>query len=127
MTRSPAFGAALSGLNTIVAYALVLWSQGRTIAGTLAALQPLRARGCEVIVADGGSADATVRLARPLADAVIAADRGRARQQNAGAASARGHVLLFLHADTRLPPGSVACTEIVGESICGKGATGRLM
>jgi rSAM/selenodomain-associated transferase 2 len=73
------------------------------IAATLTALQPLRARGCEVIVADGGSADGTAGLARPLADAVVAAERGRARQQNAGAAAATGDVLLFLHADTRLP------------------------
>lgn len=73
------------------------------IAATLAALQPLRARGCEVIVADGGSADGTPELARPLADTVVAAPRGRASQQNAGAAAATGDVLLFLHADTRLP------------------------
>jgi rSAM/selenodomain-associated transferase 2 len=70
----------------------------------LGALAPLRARGHEVIVADGGSADATVRLAAPLADRVIAAPRGRAVQMNAGAAAAAGDALLFLHADTRLPP-----------------------
>jgi rSAM/selenodomain-associated transferase 2 len=74
------------------------------IAATLAALQPLRARGCEVIVADGGSTDGSPDLARPLANRVVASDRGRARQQNAGAAAATGDVLLFLHADTRLPP-----------------------
>ncbi|HSU15084.1 TIGR04283 family arsenosugar biosynthesis glycosyltransferase [Longimicrobium sp.] len=74
------------------------------IAATLGALQPLRARGCEVIVADGGSADDTVALARPLADRVVTSERGRARQQNAAAAAATGEVLLFLHADTRLPP-----------------------
>jgi rSAM/selenodomain-associated transferase 2 len=74
------------------------------IAGTLAPLQPLRARGCEVIVVDGGSTDASADLARPLADRVIASAPGRARQQNAGAAEAGGEVLLFLHADTRLPP-----------------------
>ena len=73
------------------------------IAETLAALQPLRARGCEVIVADGGSTDGSPELARPLADRVVASPRGRARQQNAGAAEATGDVLLFLHADTRLP------------------------
>jgi len=78
-------------------------NEAEAIGGTLAALQPLRARGCEVIVADGGSADATVSLARPLADAVVASEPGRARQQNAGAAAATGDVLLFLHADTRLP------------------------
>jgi len=78
-------------------------NEAGAIAETLAALQPLRARGCEVIVADGGSADATVALARPLADAVVPSGAGRARQQNAGAAVATGDVLLFLHADTRLP------------------------
>jgi len=79
-------------------------NEAAEIAATLGALQPLRARGCEVIVADGGSADDTVALARPFADRVVAAERGRARQQNAGAAAATGGVLLFLHADTRLPP-----------------------
>jgi rSAM/selenodomain-associated transferase 2 len=73
------------------------------IADTLAPLQPLRARGCEVIVVDGGSTDASADLARPLADRVVTSERGRARQQNAGAAEAAGDVLLFLHADTRLP------------------------
>ncbi|MBB4636384.1 TIGR04283 family arsenosugar biosynthesis glycosyltransferase [Longimicrobium terrae] len=79
-------------------------NEAEGIADTLAALAPLRARGHQVIVADGGSADATVELARPLADAIVDAPRGRALQQNAGAAAADGDVLLFLHADTRLPP-----------------------
>ena len=78
------------------------------IAATLAALQPLRARGAEVIVVDGGSDDGTAELARPLADRVLVAARGRARQMNAGAAVAGGCVLLFLHADTRLPEGADA-------------------
>ena len=61
----------------------------------------------EVIVVDGGSRDSTVEIARGRADAVIAAPRGRAAQMNAGAAVARGEALLFLHADTLLPAGSV--------------------
>jgi len=69
----------------------------------LASLAPLRKRGVEVVVADGGSSDATVALARPLADLVIAAPRGRGVQMNAGAAASGGDVLLFLHADTHLP------------------------
>ncbi|HET6762450.1 MAG TPA: TIGR04283 family arsenosugar biosynthesis glycosyltransferase [Longimicrobiaceae bacterium] len=73
------------------------------IVETLGALQPLRARGVEVVVTDGGSADGTAELARSLADAVVEAPRGRASQQNAGAERASGAVLLFLHADTRLP------------------------
>lgn len=73
------------------------------IGGTLARLQRLRARGHQVVVVDGGSTDGTPELARPLADRVVASARGRARQQNAGAAAADGGVLLFLHADTVLP------------------------
>ena len=73
------------------------------ITSALRALMPLRARGHEVIVVDGGSADASVELARPLADRVLAAPRGRAAQMNAGAAAATGEALLFLHADTVLP------------------------
>ena len=73
------------------------------IVGALEALAPLRARGHEVIVADGGSGDSTRELAAALADRVVPAPRGRARQMNAGAGLAEGDALLFLHADTRLP------------------------
>lgn len=70
----------------------------------LGALANLRRRGCEVIVVDGGSRDDTVRIARAMSDLVIASPPGRARQMNAGAARARAEILLFLHADTFLPP-----------------------
>jgi rSAM/selenodomain-associated transferase 2 len=76
------------------------------IEAALAALVPFRSRGVEVILVDGGSSDATPELAHPLADRVLSAARGRAAQMNAGAAVARGDVLLFLHADTRLPEGA---------------------
>jgi rSAM/selenodomain-associated transferase 2 len=62
---------------------------------------------CEVVVADGGSTDRTADIAEKLADAAISAPRGRASQMNAGAAVARGDILLFLHADTLLPPGGL--------------------
>ena len=77
--------------------------EGEGIAATLDALADLRALGTEVIVVDGGSRDATIQRARPRADRVILAPRGRALQMNAGAEKASGNVLLFLHADTRLP------------------------
>ncbi len=73
------------------------------IVDALTALAPLRARGAEVIVVDGGSRDDTLRLAAIHCDRAFTARRGRAAQMNAGAAMARGDVLLFLHADTRLP------------------------
>lgn len=88
----------------------------------LAALGPLRARGAEVIVADGGSSDATAVLAAPWADRVVTAPRGRARQMNAGAALASGDVLLFLHADTLLPGNADA---LVLRSVAGGAAWGR--
>ena len=73
------------------------------IAATLAAARA--SPSAELLVVDGGSRDETVRIARSLADRVLAAPRGRAAQMNAGAAAAAGDVLLFVHADTRLPHG----------------------
>ena len=73
---------------------------------SLEALAPLRKRGAEIIVVDGGSGDDTMVLAMPHADHVTASPRGRAVQMNAGAAAARAEVLLFLHADTHLPAGA---------------------
>ncbi|MCB9759997.1 MAG: TIGR04283 family arsenosugar biosynthesis glycosyltransferase [Alphaproteobacteria bacterium] len=71
------------------------------------ALDALAGAGfAEVWVVDGGSADGTPDLARARGAAVLHAPRGRAAQMNAGAARATGDVLLFLHADARLPPGA---------------------
>lgn len=73
------------------------------IAATLQPLQPLRARGHEVLVVDGGSTDSTAARAAGLCDRLLQAPQGRARQMNAGAQAARGDVLWFLHADTLVP------------------------
>jgi rSAM/selenodomain-associated transferase 2 len=89
----------MTGLSIVVP----VLNEADAIAGHLEALAPLRARGAEVIVVDGGSRDATVVRARDGADRVLAASRGRASQMNAGAAEAAADILLFLHADTRLP------------------------
>ena len=90
---------------------------------TLAPLRALQARGHEVIVVDGGSSDHTAALAQEFADCVINSVRGRARQMNAGAAVASGDVLLFLHADTRLP--DQADVLITGALVNGNTAWGR--
>ncbi|MES2386056.1 MAG: TIGR04283 family arsenosugar biosynthesis glycosyltransferase [Pseudomonadota bacterium] len=74
----------------------------------LQALAALRARGTEIIVADGGSSDHSAALARAGGAHLVHAPRGRALQMNAGAAQATGEVLLFLHADTVLPEGADA-------------------
>lgn len=94
----------MSGEPRTLSIVVPALNEAARIGTCLEALQPLRAAGHEVIVVDGGSKDATLELARAAADQVLAAPRGRAAQMNAGARVARGEALLFLHADTRLPP-----------------------
>lgn len=73
------------------------------IAGTLAAIP--KEPGLEIIVVDGGSRDRTPSIAQSSGAQVLHSPPGRARQMNRGAETARGEVLLFLHADTLLPEG----------------------
>ncbi len=84
-------------------------NEAATIGETLRRLRS--SASCEVIVVDGGSDDGTPELARPQADLVLSAGRGRATQMNVGARAASGQVLLFLHADTVLPPDFPALLE----------------
>jgi rSAM/selenodomain-associated transferase 2 len=58
----------------------------------------------EIIIVDGGSTDETIAIANELGINKIFVAKGRANQMNIGAKSARGEILLFLHADTKLPP-----------------------
>ena len=78
-----------------------------TLPATLAALGAAREDGLlrEVLVVDGGSADATVEIAAGWGARVLRAPRGRGVQLAAGGAAAEGDWLLFLHADTRLGAG----------------------
>lgn len=91
---------AMPAMLSIIVPAL---NEAEGIADTLVRLMPLRQRGAEVILVDGGSVDGTAEIAAAHTDRVIASVPGRAAQMNAGAAAARGDVLLFLHADTLLP------------------------
>ncbi len=81
------------------------------IAALLAALAPLRSQGAQLIVVDGGSHDGTAARCEGSADAVLTSPRGRALQMNAGAQAASGDALLFLHADTTLPPDAPALIQ----------------
>lgn len=89
---------------TSLSIVMPVLNEAAGIEAVLKPLRPLRERGVEVVVCDGGSTDGTPELAAAWADAVVATARGRARQMNAGATRARGDLLLFLHADTLLPP-----------------------
>ena len=81
----------------------------------------------ELIIVDGGSTDTTCALIRehagkiPVTVNLLSAPKGRSAQMNAGAAAARGEILLFLHADCRIPADSLrviskACRE---PGVCG--------
>lgn len=78
-------------------------NEASIISRSLIALQPLRRRGHEVMVVDGGSVDGTPELSKPFVDRVVVSLRGRSRQMNAGAKLANHEILLFLHGDTILP------------------------
>jgi rSAM/selenodomain-associated transferase 2 len=107
----PRDGKARSANGAALTIVVPVLNEAMQIVASLRELATLRARGAEVIVADGGSTDATAEWARPLADQVLQCPRGRARQMNFGAAQARGQTLLFLHADTRLPAGALVAIE----------------
>ena len=83
-------------------------NEAEHIAGTLMSLASYRSQGHEVIVIDGGSSDDTVSISEQYADRVLYSVTGRAMQMNSGIDEASGDVLLFLHADTRLPADAVA-------------------
>jgi len=78
----------------------------------------------EVIVVDGSWDQDTIGLIATRPDVItMASDRGRARQMNAGASVARGDILLFLHADTELPPNGLrAIHSVMREGRCVGGA-----
>jgi rSAM/selenodomain-associated transferase 2 len=93
----------------LVSVVVPVLDEEATITALLDHLAALRGRW-EVIVADGGSADQTRALAAAHRSAprIVQAPRPRFRQLNTAARAARGEVLLFLHADTRLPAGAHA-------------------
>ncbi len=85
-------------------------NEAKSIAATLEAL--LRLAPYETILVDGGSSDGTALIAAGYPVKIYSSERSRARQMNHGARLASGDVLLFLHADTRLP--ATAFADIAG-------------
>lgn len=106
----------------LVSVVVPVLDESSTVGEALDRLAELPGR-FEMIVVDGGSRDGTEELAEqhPSHPRVLRADRGRAHQQNAGAAAARGELLVFLHSDTRLPPDAYAS---LAEALCDRGLLG---
>ena len=86
-----------------LAIVVPMLDEAATLPALLVHLAGWRARGCEVVLVDGGSRDDSVEMARAAGFRVLIAERGRARQMNAGAQACGRALMLFLHADTRLP------------------------
>jgi rSAM/selenodomain-associated transferase 2 len=106
--------------NSLVSIIIPTLNEATTMRDLAASLDRLRGE-FEIIVCDGGSSDSTVEMARQCGLRVIEAPRGRGPQMNAGARSAKGETLLFLHADTRLPEDALELVTgaLVDERVCG--------
>lgn len=119
-----------AGRVKILSIIVPLLNEAQALPIFLANLSPLAQQGHEILFVDGGSEDGSVELlegmgvgvsptpALPRGErgtanryAIIRSERGRARQMNAGAASASGDALLFLHADTHLPENAASLVE----------------
>jgi len=94
-----------------LAIVIPVLNEGERLRAALHELQPFRQRGARVVVVDGGSSDDTLLIAQDHADLALVAPRGRAAQMNAGAAACPAQMLLFLHADTRLPADADALVQ----------------
>lgn len=104
-----------------VSVVIPTWNEQERLPAAIASTRPLPA--AEVLVVDGGSSDDTCHIARQAGARVLLAPRGRAAQMNAGARAAAGEVLLFLHADCRLPENAgAALREALHDPSVGWGA-----
>lgn len=92
----------------MISIIIPVFNESAQLKNKLPHLQWLRAQGHEILVADGGSKDDSLELARQYADQVLTSASGRARQMNAAARIAKGDILLFLHVDTVLSEECIA-------------------
>jgi rSAM/selenodomain-associated transferase 2 len=106
ITLSPNVSEKTEQQRPLLSIIIPTFNEEESIRRTLAAVADVQGT-VEVIVADGGSDDATIEIARKNHARVITSQRGRGIQMHTGASLARGHALLFLHADTILPSEAV--------------------
>ncbi|MEA5583186.1 TIGR04283 family arsenosugar biosynthesis glycosyltransferase [Nodularia harveyana UHCC-0300] len=90
-------------MNNTISIIIPTFNEAANIESAIASTQP--STNVELIVVDGGSQDNTVSIAQSLGVKTLSSAPSRAVQMNAGAMAATGEILLFLHADSRLPPG----------------------
>jgi rSAM/selenodomain-associated transferase 2/rSAM/selenodomain-associated transferase 1 len=93
--------------SNLISVIIPTLNEAQAIEPTISSLK--QCRRTEIIVVDGGSRDETVEIARSLGAKVLTSAPSKAMQMNAGAAEASGEVLLFLHADSRLPDNFEQC------------------
>jgi len=83
---------------------LPVWNEATVVNGTIDSVSSISGGDdCEIIVVDGSPGGETIKTIQRKGVRTLVAGKGRARQMNAGAAAARGEILIFLHADTTLP------------------------
>jgi rSAM/selenodomain-associated transferase 2 len=97
----------------VISFVIPTLNEEKALPGTLRALVPqVRVASCEIVLVDGGSTDATLRIAATYPQVKVVESRpGRGRQLNVGARAARGSLLVFLPSDTVLPEGALETLE----------------
>jgi rSAM/selenodomain-associated transferase 2 len=124
---SPSFitvsqGVALKDLDCRVSVIIPVYCEPAIINGTIDTVRLLGGgKTAEIIVVDGRAEEETIAAIRDKAVRKLLSKKGRGGQLNRGAAIATGDVLLFLHADTVLPP---AAFERIAEAMCDEGCVG---
>ncbi len=90
------------------------YNEGSVIEKTLVRLNKISCKeGTEIIIADGGSADSTVEIAKKYAR-VVSSGKGKAKQLNEGVKQAKGNILFFVRADMFVPDGALTaiCNQL---------------
>ena len=105
-------------------FIIPVWNEDAIIARTIEHVRALGASGgTEIIVVDGDPAGITIKVARHTGVKTAISGKGRGKQINLGAALADGEILIFLHADTLLPPDALELIQTaMDDSSCVAGA-----